>query len=175
MFQIRRTYELSEETLCPDQPGFLPVSDFIAQKGAALTDMTYIVPETWIAEGSAGLVTDKKSGGVYYPITINVGQPVLLSAYAQFDFISTDIYLDIQDSANKVIGRSDWDLASEGDEFNFISSTEVVNISAGTYTLRIWFNASIEKILALLPDAAWPRCIKFDFNIAVSARTGTET
>jgi hypothetical protein len=159
-------YDLSENMICPEVPGFLPVQDFVAKRNSSLPDMTYILVDEWLdGSGTGGKIEIPESGHPYYDITVTVGEVVSLTSYVAYDFVSTDILLELHDSNGDIVGKSEWDLADDTEEFNFLSSVEAVRLQPGVYTLRIVFNDAIKTIFDILPDIKRARCAFFDFNI----------
>jgi len=49
----------------------------------------------------------------YYSISINVGQAMTLSSYLTYDFITTDMFLEIRDSNAEILSESGWEKADD--------------------------------------------------------------
>ena len=96
IFEIKRTYLINEEVMCPNEKGSLPPAEWVAHKSrGSWSNKSYTVTDEQL-EGEGGIVA-KDGENPYYSVSINVGETMTISGYLQYDFITTDMFIEILD------------------------------------------------------------------------------
>lgn len=167
IFEIKRTYLIDEEVMCPNEKGSLPPQEWVAHKSrGSWSNRSYSVTDKQL-EGEDGIVAEEYEMP-YYSISINVGQAMTLSSYLTYDFITTDMFLEIRDSNAEILSESGWEKADDDEQFNFISLVDPIDLTPGNYELRIVFNDSIKELFEVMPNTDYTQCIKFGMEIEVN-------